>query len=80
MNAGQMLYDVKAFVEGRAPVHFYGRMGGSIPLPDEVLRELMTLATAYDLHKELPSVVKPAGGNGHRTIETLQALETEVTR
>jgi 2-oxoglutarate ferredoxin oxidoreductase subunit alpha len=80
MNAGQMLYDVKAFVEGRAPVHFYGRMGGAIPLPDEVLRELMTLATAYDLHKELPSVVKPAGGNGHRTIETLQALEAEVTR
>lgn len=80
MNAGQMLYDVKAFVEGRAPVHFYGRMGGAIPLPDEVLRELMTLATAYDLHRELPAVVKPAGGNGHRTIETLQALESEVTR
>ncbi len=36
MNAGQMLLDVQAAVAGRAPVHFYGRMGGMIPLPDEV--------------------------------------------
>lgn len=47
MNAGQMLNDVKAIVEGRAPVHFYGRMGGSIPLPDEILNALQTLASLY---------------------------------
>ena len=81
MNAGQMLHDVKAVVEGRAPVHFYGRMGGAIPLPDEVLRELTTLVATYDLHKEVPPAVLPStGGNGHRTVEKLSALPQEVTR
>ncbi len=40
MNAGQMLEDVKMAVEGRRPVEFYGRMGGIIPLPDEILEAL----------------------------------------
>jgi 2-oxoglutarate ferredoxin oxidoreductase subunit alpha len=43
MNAGQMLEDVRLAVEGRCPVHFYGRMGGIIPLPDEILPELERL-------------------------------------
>lgn len=51
MNAGQMLLDVKAIVEGRAPVHFYGRMGGSIPLPDEIINSLHTLVSLYDTVK-----------------------------
>lgn len=40
MNAGQMVEDVRLAVEGRTPVRFYGRMGGVIPAPDEVLRAL----------------------------------------
>ncbi len=40
MNAGQMLEDVRLAVEGRCPVRFYGRMGGIIPLPDEILPRL----------------------------------------
>ncbi|MFZ1630592.1 MAG: hypothetical protein WAV70_16875, partial [Anaerolineae bacterium] len=28
-------------------VHFYGRMGGSIPLPDEILNALHTLVSLY---------------------------------
>jgi len=40
MNAGQMVEDVRLGVEGRSPVSFYGRMGGIIPAPEEVLREL----------------------------------------
>ncbi len=43
MNAGQMLEDVRLAVEGRCPVHFYGRMGGIIPLPDEILSQLEEL-------------------------------------
>lgn len=43
MNAGQMLEDVRLAVEGRCPVEFYGRMGGHIPLPDEILPELAKL-------------------------------------
>jgi 2-oxoglutarate ferredoxin oxidoreductase subunit alpha len=40
MNAGQMVEDVRLAVEGRCPVRFYGRLGGVIPLPDEILLEL----------------------------------------
>lgn len=43
MNAGQMLEDVRLAVEGRCPVRFYGRMGGIIPLPDDILPELEKL-------------------------------------
>ncbi len=37
LNAGQMLEDVKLSVDGRVRVEFYGRMGGIIPTPEEVL-------------------------------------------
>lgn len=40
MNAGQMLEDVRLAVAGRCPVRFYGRLGGVVPLPDEVLAEV----------------------------------------
>jgi len=43
MNAGQMVEDVRLAVEGRCPVRFYGRLGGIIPLPDEILPELERL-------------------------------------
>jgi 2-oxoglutarate ferredoxin oxidoreductase subunit alpha len=44
MNAGQMLEDVRLAVKGRAPIEFYGRMGGVVPLPDEILHEIQRLA------------------------------------
>jgi 2-oxoglutarate ferredoxin oxidoreductase subunit alpha len=37
MNAGQMLDDVRLAVGGQIPVEFYGRMGGVVPMPDELL-------------------------------------------
>ncbi len=37
MNAGQMLDDVRLAVGGQVPVTFYGRMGGVVPMPDEIL-------------------------------------------
>jgi len=40
MNAGQMLEDVRLVVRGRKPVEFFGRMGGVVPFPDEVLAEI----------------------------------------
>ena len=40
MNAGQMIEDVKLSVEGKVPVEFYGRMGGIVPTPDEILESL----------------------------------------
>ena len=36
MSMGQMIDDVKIAVEGKLPVHFYGRSGGMIPSPEEI--------------------------------------------
>jgi 2-oxoglutarate/2-oxoacid ferredoxin oxidoreductase subunit alpha len=44
MNSGQMLEDVRLVVRGRKPVEFFGRMGGVVPFPDEVLTEIKRLA------------------------------------
>ena len=45
MNTGQMLDDVRLAVAGRKPVEFYGRMGGIIPFPDEILVEIRRMAS-----------------------------------
>lgn len=37
MNSGQMLEDVQRAVAGKCPVKFYGRMGGIVPLTEEIL-------------------------------------------
>ncbi len=37
MNAGQMIEDVRLAVGGQIPVSFFGRMGGVVPMPDEIL-------------------------------------------
>ena len=53
MNSGQMVEDVRLAVEGRIPVSFYGRMGGMIPSPDEVVQALQELThSQVDLHAE----------------------------
>ncbi|MDR2824524.1 MAG: 3-methyl-2-oxobutanoate dehydrogenase subunit VorB [Prevotellaceae bacterium] len=37
MSAGQMVEDVRLAVNGKVPVEFYGRLGGMVPSPDDVL-------------------------------------------
>lgn len=39
LSTGQMVEDVKLAVNGRAPVHFYGRCGGMVPGAEELLAE-----------------------------------------
>jgi 2-oxoglutarate ferredoxin oxidoreductase subunit alpha len=43
LNAGQMIEDVRLGVEGKTKVAHYGRMGGIIPGPDEILEKLESL-------------------------------------
>ena len=43
MNAGQMVDDVRLAIEGRRAVHSYGRPGGSVPVPDEIVERIMAL-------------------------------------
>lgn len=46
MNAGQMVEDVRLAVGGQAPVKFLGRMGGSLPMPDDILAAIVKLDQA----------------------------------
>ncbi len=40
MNTGQMLDDVRLAVGGKAPVEFYGRLGGVAPFQEEIYLEI----------------------------------------
>ncbi|MCI9273106.1 MAG: 3-methyl-2-oxobutanoate dehydrogenase subunit VorB [Clostridiales bacterium] len=44
MSMGQMVDDVRLAVNGKKPVEFYGRTGGMIPTPAEVLGAIQKLA------------------------------------
>jgi 2-oxoglutarate ferredoxin oxidoreductase subunit alpha len=44
LNAGQMVEDVRLAVAGRAPVGFYGRVGGVVPTPAEVVGAIAAMA------------------------------------
>ncbi|MCL2856611.1 MAG: 3-methyl-2-oxobutanoate dehydrogenase subunit VorB [Oscillospiraceae bacterium] len=40
MSMGQMVHDVRTAVQFKKPVHFFGRTGGVVPTPNEVLEQL----------------------------------------
>lgn len=66
MNSGQMLEDVRLAVAGQAQVEFYGRLGGVVPLPDEILDEIHHLVEA------------PAPMNGDVRQRWLKRLEANL--
>jgi 2-oxoglutarate ferredoxin oxidoreductase subunit alpha len=43
MSMGQMIDDVKLAVSGRKPVHFYGRTGGMIPMPEDIVKKVQEI-------------------------------------
>ncbi|MBR5259272.1 MAG: 3-methyl-2-oxobutanoate dehydrogenase subunit VorB [Eggerthellaceae bacterium] len=43
MNMGQMVDDVRLVANGRVPVEFFGRTGGVIPTPAEVLAKIVEI-------------------------------------
>lgn len=62
MNAGQMLHDVRAAVGIDVPIKFLGRMGGMIPMPEEV--EDAAQAFLQQI-RETEKVQRQESGNGH---------------
>ena len=40
MSTGQMVEDVRLAVNGKKPVHFYGRTGGVVPSPEAIVEEI----------------------------------------
>ncbi len=43
MCMGQMVEDVERSVSGQRPVHWYGKCGGEVPTPEEVIEEVRKL-------------------------------------
>lgn len=48
MSMGQMIDDVKLALECRLPVSFFGRTGGVIPKPSEILEQIKALSVKGD--------------------------------
>jgi len=48
MNAGQMLEDVRLAVGSDVSIKFFGKMGGLIPMPDEILAQIESFLPAPD--------------------------------
>ncbi|MDK9699023.1 MAG: 3-methyl-2-oxobutanoate dehydrogenase subunit VorB [bacterium] len=43
MNNGQMIEDLRLIMQGTKPIHFYGRQGGIVPSPEEIIAEIKKL-------------------------------------
>jgi len=58
LSAGQMLEDVRLATREAKPIHFFGRMGGVVPLAEDILAEIKKIANSSSLipHRE-PHVV-----------------------
>jgi len=43
LSAGQMIEDVRLATNCRLPISFYGRLGGIVPLPEDIYKEIVKL-------------------------------------
>ena len=43
MSMGQMVEDVERVVKGKKPVQWYGKCGGDVPTPEEIIEKIETL-------------------------------------
>ena len=44
MSMGQMVEDVERSIKGVAPVHWYGKCGGDVPTPEEIIDFIRSIA------------------------------------
>ena len=51
MSTGQMLDDVKIALEGTKPIQFYGRTGGIVPPPDEIIEQVQKVMKGEEVDK-----------------------------
>jgi len=51
MSTGQMVDDVKIALEGTKPVDFYGRTGGIIPTPDEIIEQIRKIMKGEEVDR-----------------------------
>ena len=48
MSMGQMIEDVERSVKGERPVRWYGKCGGEVPTPEEVMDAILELVELED--------------------------------
>jgi len=53
LSNGQMVDDVHLALNGKRPVQFYGRMGGSVPTTQEILKQIKEIFKQQKFLKEL---------------------------
>ncbi len=63
MNAGQMLHDIRAAIDTKTRIEFLGRMGGVIPMPDEI--EERARALFFDGPGKIPQLLQESGNGKH---------------
>jgi 2-oxoglutarate ferredoxin oxidoreductase subunit alpha len=59
LSCGQMVEDVRAVIAGKVPVEFYGRVGGMIMAPEELMaqcRKLMGLPPGPEVPPDMPKM------------------------
>lgn len=47
MSTGQMVEDVRLAVNGKKEVYFYGRTGGMVPSPEEIVEEIVKIGGVF---------------------------------
>lgn len=57
MNAGQMLEDVRLAAGSSPDVKFFGKLGGFVPMPDEILNHIEIALPRRNLHKPTEYVI-----------------------
>ncbi len=72
MNAGQMLEDVRLAVGQDRPTRFFGRMGGMVPLPEEIVYEAQHLSRVVQSRNGFGRA--PAKHNSDVPVRSLQIL------
>lgn len=72
MNAGQMLEDVRLAVGQDRPTRFFGRMGGMVPLPEEIVYEAQHLSRVVQSRNGFGRA--PARHNSDVPVRSLQTL------
>ena len=68
LSAGQMVEDVRLAMGERCPVEFYGRMGGNVPMAEEVVEQVRRLPAARP-HAEVADVFAVPDAKGGRRAE-----------
>ncbi len=58
LNAGQMVEDVRLSVNGKSKVHFYGRPGGAIMMPEDVEGKILSLIAPSQSTSEMQMQTK----------------------